>query len=144
MSKIDNKWRDFKDSEWARFLISRVDFPSFRPNIETGFCNACSSIDFLADGFDLGRTLHDLQDGSEDCTMCSFLFQCFSTVSTATVVQGQQNLSLSHNNTPAISFYVDPGSSSTDVDSRVLTMIRLSRPDSTSSPIRLTRSSLTW
>ena len=141
---MDNQWRNFKDSEWARFLISRVDFSSFRPNIETGFCNACSSIDFLADDFDLGRTLQDLQEGSEDCSMCYFLFRCFSTVSTETLVQGQQNQSLSHNNSPAISFYVDPGSSSTNVDSHVLIMIRLPGPDSTSCPAGLACPSLTW
>ncbi|KAH7174219.1 uncharacterized protein B0J16DRAFT_388043 [Fusarium flagelliforme] len=107
-SNIDNKWRNIPDSEWARFLISHLDFSSLRPTMETDFCDRCNTIELLADGHDLGRSLQDLEQGSGDCSMCRFLHRCFSKVSTKTVDQGQRHLSLSGKGAPAISFYVDP------------------------------------
>lgn len=108
-NRVDNQWRNIPDSEWARFLISRLDFASLRPTIETGFCDACSSIDFLADSIDLGRTSNEFKGGSVDCAMCSFLYGCFSTYSTEVLDDRPRFISRSANTHSRISFYVDPG-----------------------------------
>ncbi|KAG8355548.1 hypothetical protein FVEN_g6473 [Fusarium venenatum] len=102
---------NYVNSEWARFLVSRLDWPSLRPTIVTEFCDACSSIDFLEDSIELNRTLHDLEEGSVGCSICSFLFRSFSMVCTGTgnpIVDQSQRLSLSQNDHCPISFYLNP------------------------------------
>ncbi|RSL40478.1 hypothetical protein CEP51_016693 [Fusarium floridanum] len=65
-------WLNVTDNGTARTLISRLDWPTSR------VCDPCAALDFQLPTLDLRRSIEELSNGSDKCSLCHFLFRCLT------------------------------------------------------------------
>ncbi|UPK91666.1 hypothetical protein LCI18_002601 [Fusarium solani-melongenae] len=115
-SLLHDQWQNVTDNETARTLISRLNWPSLRPKADaSGVCNSCAALNFQLPTLDLHRTIEELGSGSDECSLCHFLFRCLSNVKHKPKEpvrlfrdDTSHALRVLPSSTPVISMYSDP------------------------------------
>ncbi|WAO87250.1 Protein kinase domain-containing protein [Fusarium falciforme] len=80
-SLLHGQWRNVTDNESARTIISHLDWPSLRLKADaSGVCHYCATLGFQLPTLDLHRSIEELRSGSDECSLCHFLFRCLSKV----------------------------------------------------------------
>ncbi|RSL79790.1 hypothetical protein CEP52_017481 [Fusarium oligoseptatum] len=110
-SLLHDQWLNVTDNGTARTLISRLDWPTSR------VCDPCAALDFQLPTLDLRRSIEELSNGSDKCSLCHFLFRCLTKAKAKPDKSlrllrddASRTLRVPGSTSPVISIYFDPAS----------------------------------